>query len=158
MSKLRPTAIFLLVLALTGCQSAESLPKLNSVVGTITRNGKPVSAGGLIFVPEPPISTGFVVNANVVDGTFIVETSRSRRAGGIDLWPGAPTGTYKAIYHPPSNGAMSGLEVTFSELVKIEPRNDNQLSLTLPTAMPQGQGIIRDDDPDAGKYKNQPKK
>lgn len=137
---------------LAGCPTADPFPDLYPLSGTITRDGKPVTAGGLILLPDPGNGSGLVVNANVnADGTFTVETSWTKPTGGIVSKSGAPAGRYKAVYHPPSNGARTGLEVELSQPVTVEAK-ENTASFALPLVMPAGNGVPRDDDPDSPKF------
>jgi hypothetical protein len=139
---------FALLAFLAGCSSAEPFPDLHPLTGTVTRGGKPVAAGGLIFLPDPPGGTGLVVNANVKpDGTFTAETSRNKPAGGVEVRPGAPTGRYKVVYHPPSNGEKMGLEVKL-DAVTVEAKANNTAQLVLPTDVPRWREVQRDDGPD----------
>jgi hypothetical protein len=139
------------VLAATGCSSAESFPDLHPLTGTVTREGRPVTEGGVIFLPDPPNGSGLVVNASVnPDGTFAAETSRSS-GKGAEIRAGAPSGRYKVVYHPPGNGAKTGLEVELEPRVTVE-RGANAATLTLPAVMPRGNGVPRDDDPNAPNF------
>jgi hypothetical protein len=134
---------FVAVLAACGC-SGDPFPDLHPLSGTVTRDGKPVREGGIIFVPTEG-GSGLIVNANVrPDGTFEAETSGFDRAGKTTIRPGAPAGTYKAVYHPPSDGDRSGLEVGLPDLVVVTA-GPTTASFTLPLKMPGGHGAERDD-------------
>jgi hypothetical protein len=108
------------------------------VSGTLTSaDGKPVTAGGLIFIPESGDWGGRVVNASVnPDGTFTATTSTSA-AGNTELKPGVPAGRYKVVYHPPGDGQKLGLETELPDPVLVEP-TDNRLSQTVPPKTPAG--------------------
>jgi hypothetical protein len=121
-----------LAVAAAGCPAARPFPDRHPLTGALTRDGRPVTAGGLIFLPEPG-GAGVIVNANVrADGTFAAETSRTSDKGRTEIRPGAPAGRYKVVYHPPSNGSRSGA---------------NAVTLALPHELPRGFGEPRDDDP-----------
>ena len=131
---------------LGGCRPGERFPDLHPVEGTVTRAGRPVAGGGLIFLPDPPNGSGLVVNASVQpDGRFTVETSRTADRG-TEIRPGAPAGAYKVVYHPPGNGQKTGLEVELPAGVTVPA---GPVALALPDALPGGRGVPRDDDPDA---------
>jgi hypothetical protein len=143
--------LFALLTALSGCSDPEPFPELHPLSGTISRDGTPVTVGGLIFIPADA-GSGLVVNAAVnPDGSFTAVTSRNRPAGGIDLRTGAPAGRYRVVYHPPSNGAKMGLEVELREAVTVSP-GANSAALKLPTTVTKGNGIPRDDDPNSARY------
>ncbi|MFO0846983.1 MAG: hypothetical protein U0871_00280 [Gemmataceae bacterium] len=134
-------------LILAGCDRQEAIPDRHPLTGTVVRAGRPVTAGGLIFLPIGR-SSGLVVNAPVrPDGTFTAETSRTRPAGGVDVFPGVPAGRYTAVYHPPSDGQKTGLEVQLGEITV--PAGGTAVTLTLPDKLPEGNGMPRDDAPDA---------
>ncbi|MDY3553553.1 hypothetical protein R5W24_002656 [Gemmata sp. JC717] len=132
---------------LAGCSGAERVPPLHPVTGTLAREGKSVGVGGLLFVPEPATNTPFTVNAPVQpDGTFAAQTLWTARDGKSETRPGAPAGRYRVVYHPPSDGSKSGLEVDLPDVVTVEP-NTAALRLALPAELPGGQGMERDDVP-----------
>lgn len=144
-------AVWLAVAGLTGCRSGEAFPDLHPLTGTVTRDGKPVAGGGLIFLPDPPNGSGLVVNASVrADGTFAAETSRTTGTG-TEIRQGVPAGTYKAIYHPPGDGQKTGLDVTAGERVTV-PAGGGTAIVALPTALPAGKGADRDDDPKSTRF------
>jgi hypothetical protein len=137
-----------LALAAAGCPAARPFPDLHPLTGAVTRDGRPVTAGGLIFLPEHG-GSGVIVNANVgADGTFSAETSRTSNTGRTEARPGAPAGRYKVVYHPPSNGSRSGLQVELTERVTVGP-GANAVRIVLPHELPRGSGEPRDDDPTA---------
>jgi hypothetical protein len=145
------------VLLIVGCEPRpQPKPTLYPTTGTITHNGKPVVGGGLIFLSRSKDPNSFVINANIVQGAFTVETTRMNASGTTDTWPGAPVGEYDAVFHPISNGATMGLEVKFEKPVTITAMGPNTLQFSLPDQLPTGRGEERDDNlkPDAGKAKN----
>jgi hypothetical protein len=128
---------------LAGCDRQEPVPDRHPLTGRVVRAGQPVAAGGLIFLPVGR-SSGLVVNAPVApDGTFTAETSRTRPAGGVDVFPGVPAGRYTAVYHPPGDGQKTGLEVRLGEV--DVPAGGTAVTLTLPDKLPEGGGEPRDD-------------
>jgi hypothetical protein len=130
----------------SGCSGDPSFPDLHPLTGTVTREGKPVPEGGIIFVPEPGTGSGLIVNATVrPDGSFTAETSLTSRAGKTTIRPGAPAGRYKAVYHPPSDGSKTGLEVELDTPVVVAAGSP-PVAFTLPAAMPAGHGAERDDE------------
>jgi hypothetical protein len=138
-----------LAVSAAGCPAARPFPELHPLTGALTRDGQPVTAGGLIFLPESGGGSGLIVNANVrPDGAFTAETSRTTALGKTEIKPGVPAGRYKVVYHPPSNGARSGLQVELSAQVTVGP-GPNRVALSLSGPLPQGAGEPRDDDPTA---------
>jgi hypothetical protein len=134
------------LLALLGCKPDDVGPPLYPLTGTLTRDGRPVTEGGLIFIPETGGWGGNVVDAPVrPDGTFAAQTSRTTGAGTV-IKPGALAGTYKVVYHPPSDGQKMGLETELPERVTVEVKA-NAVTLTLPSKLPEGHGVPRDDAP-----------
>jgi hypothetical protein len=149
--KLLLAAAWLAAAGLAGCGSGEAIPDLHPVTGTITRDGKPVAGGGIILIPDPPNGSGLVVNASVgKDGTFTVQTSRTT-AKATEIHPGAPAGTYKVVYHPPSDGQKTGLEVTAADRLTVQP-GGGTANVVLPAAVPAGKGEDRDDDPKSPRF------
>jgi hypothetical protein len=135
----------LLAPLLVGC-AGDSLPELHLLSGTITRNGELVTQGGLILLPDPPNGSNLIVNAAVrPDGTFTAQTEQTTREGKLTIQPGAPAGTYRVVYHPPSNGSKSGLEVELQDWITVSP-GANNIALELPTELPEGRGEPRDED------------
>lgn len=113
---------------IAGCSGE---PTRHPAKGTVTRAGRPVTEGGLIFVLESGPWNGRVVNASVKsDGTFDVETSHTG-ASETTIKPGAPAGTYKVFYHPPGDGQKVGAEIEIAERVTIGP-GPNELSIVVP--------------------------
>lgn len=141
----RPVVLLSLVaLAAVGCDNAPPPPDLHPLTGTITRDGKPVTAGGLIFVPAGGGSGGVTVDASVKpDGTFEARTSRWNGKETV-FRPGVKPGRYKATYHPPGDGQALGLEVELATEVVVEAKA-NTATFELPTKMPAGNGSPRDD-------------
>lgn len=137
------------LLATLGCSAAEPFPDLQPLTGTVTRGGRPVEGGGLIFLPDPSIRSGLVVDAAVrADGTFEAKTGRTT-GSGTEFRPGAPAGTYRAVYHPPGDGSKMNREVELSRRVEVGV-GANSVALVLPDAIPTGTGAVRDDTPGAG--------
>jgi prepilin-type N-terminal cleavage/methylation domain-containing protein len=147
--RVRP-AILLVAAVAVGC-GGESIPALHPLSGVVTRDGKPVSEGGLIFLPDPHTGSGLVVNASVgVDGTFTGTTSRTT-GKGTEALPGVPAGRYRVIYHPKTDGQKTGLESEVQERVTVEP-GMNRVTIVLPEKVPQGGGVDRDDDPKSPRF------
>jgi len=135
------TALLILV-AMTGCGEFEKL-ELHPLSGTVTRKGKPVRDGGIIFLPVDPSDRALTVNASVRDGTFEAVTDRTSATGRTLIEPGAPRGRYKPVYHPQSDGSKGGLEVEL-ETIEVAP-GGMVVRLELPEAMPSGTGQPRDE-------------
>jgi hypothetical protein len=141
--RLLPVAILTLS---GGCSGEPSFPDLHPLTGTVAREGKPVPEGGIIFVPESGTGSGLIVNATVrPDGSFTAETSLTSRAGKTTIRPGAPAGRYKAVYHPPSDGSKTGLEVELNTPVVVAA-GTTSVTINLPAVMPAGNGAERDDE------------
>jgi hypothetical protein len=138
--------LFLLSGVLAGCSNSDPTPELHPLTGTVTQDGKPANGGGLMFVSEAGGRSGQVIDAPVgPDGTFAARTSRLSDAPVV-FRDGAPVGTYKVIYHPPSNGAMTGLQSHLEQRVTVEARA-NTAVIVIPSATPKSAGVPRDDDP-----------
>ena len=77
--------------ALGGCGEAPAVPEtLHTLTGTVTQNGKAVTGGGRIFVPESGMSGARVIDANVgKDGRFEVRTSSLKDIPAV-CRPGEP--------------------------------------------------------------------
>jgi len=147
-----PVAVVVLALSalVGGCSGRDTFPELHPLTGTVTRDGKPVTGGGLIFVLDSGERSRLVVNAAVErDGSFTARTERIETEGTA-IRSGAPAGRYKVIYHPPSNGSKTGLEVELDARVTVEAK-PNSAEIALAGKMPEGQGVPRDDDPPAQK-------
>jgi hypothetical protein len=130
-------AASVLVTVLIGCADSKPPPELHPLTGTVTRDGQPVTAGGLIFIPDPADGSGRVVNATVkADGTFEAHTEHTGANGSPVGKPGAPAGRYKVVYHPPGDGQKSGLDVEFPERVSVEP-GAKPVTLALPLPAPK---------------------
>lgn len=133
------------VLLPLGCSPADSFPELHPLTGTVTRDGKPVAGGGIIFIPDAVNNSSLVVNASVnPDGTFEARTEHTGRAG-LTTRPGAPVGRYKAIYHPPGDGSKMGLEIEIEPRVTVEAKA-NTAPLVLPTKPPEEADPPKDKD------------
>ncbi len=138
---------FLLVYTIPfGCE--KSLPPLDChpVQGTIfDHNNKPITRGGLIFIPESGTWGINTINANIEkDGTFSVNTSRYNKSQ-TEMVPGAPVGRYKVIYHPPGDGQVLDLEQEMTEIVEIEAKTNTLKFIVPPLPEKQpGQGKPRD--------------
>jgi hypothetical protein len=123
-----------------GCSSE---PTLHPAQGTVTKDGKPVTAGGLIFFLESGAWNERVVNANVnADGTFTVETSYTG-VTATTIKPGAPVGRYKVFYHPPGDGQKVGTEIELDERVTIQA-GSNELTIDVPNKKTVGSYVERD--------------
>ena len=92
------------VALLVGCQPDKpkgELPPLHAVKGSVSRGGNPVGGGVIQFRPEPDVPN-IVVNAEVKpDGTFELKTLHALSQKSA---PGAPAGTYRVLYLPPTAG------------------------------------------------------
>ncbi|WP_020475529.1 hypothetical protein [Zavarzinella formosa] len=136
----------MLLAPLWGCSESRPEPELFPVSGRVTKGGKPVKGGGMIFIPEVSSGAGLSVNASVSqDGAFEGETLRTDKTGRTVGTPGVPAGKYKVVYHPPSNGAKLGLEVTLPEPVTVEGA-PNVLNIELPEKLPEGKGTKREEE------------
>ncbi|HEY1190793.1 MAG TPA: hypothetical protein VGE74_24395 [Gemmata sp.] len=133
---------------LAGCSGkGELIPPLHPLSGTVVRGDTLVTGGGLYFAPDPPTNSSLTVNAAVKsDGTFTAETLWTTSDGKTQTRPGAPAGKYRVIYHPPSDGSKSGLEVTLVDPVIVAP-DAPPVKLVLPVEQPKGAGMERDDVP-----------
>jgi hypothetical protein len=116
---------------------------LHELSGTVTREGKPVASGGLIFLPEQPGGMAMTINASVRDGAFRGMTDRTSASGKTKIEPGVPAGSYRAVYHPASDGSKSNLEMELG-VVKVVA-GGTVVQLKLPEKMPTGVGEPRDD-------------
>ncbi|MGL6073346.1 MAG: hypothetical protein ACRC8S_04185 [Fimbriiglobus sp.] len=133
---------------ITGCSSEPPLV-LHPVSGVVTKDGKPVRGGGMMFVPLDPSAKGFSVNAPVNDdGSYTAEVLQTGRDGRTNGTPGVPVGQYKVIYMPANDGQKMGLEVVLKEPITVEPKT-NVIKIELPEKTPQGRGELRDDLPDS---------
>ncbi len=127
-----------------GCQSSGDIPDLHPLAGTVTRDGKPVTAGGLQFTPESGGTGGVTVDANVTkDGTFAAQSSKWSGTETV-FKPGVKSGRYKVTYLPATDGAKTGLEVELPTVVVVEAKA-NAVALELPARLPGGAGELRDD-------------
>jgi hypothetical protein len=139
MSTRRTPAVLASVLLLVGGCGQPAPPPLYPVSGTLaSADGKPITSGGLIFMPDSGGWGGRVINGSLnPDGAFTTTTSTSD-GGKTELKPGIPAGRYKVVYHPPSDGQKLGLETELPDVVVIEPK-ENVLTLKLPekTAEPK---------------------
>jgi hypothetical protein len=119
------------LVVLSGCHGgAPELPALYPVSGKVTDRGKPVGGGALRFYADPDQPT-FIVSAVVnPDGTFTASTVRS---SGKDeaRRPGAPAGTYRLAYYPPSKDQSGTPAVEVPQPVRVEER-PNEITVELP--------------------------
>jgi hypothetical protein len=139
------SSLLLAVVLVTGCDFS-STPKvtLHPLTGSVTRDGKPMTEGGLIFIPQSGSWGGMVVNAAVSkDGTYTATTSRTT-GQATTIENGAPVGTYKVVYHPPSDGQKMGLESELPDTIEVKAES-NVINLALPIKIPEGLGQQRDD-------------
>ena len=118
---------------------------LHELSGTVSREGKPVASGGLIFIPEQSGGKAMTINASVRDGAFQGMTDRTSASGKSKIEPGVPAGSYRAVFHPASNGSKANLEVDLG-VVKVVA-GGTVVELKLPEKMPTGVGEPRDDAP-----------
>jgi hypothetical protein len=134
-----------LVVSASGCSSGPATPTLYPLIGTVTRDGKPVVVGGLIFVPDGDGTPGLTVNAVVQpDGSFAAQTLRTSEDGTVNTSFGAPAGIYTAIYHPPGDGSKTGLEVRLDDRVTVSA-GPTTAALVLPKELPEGTGMPREE-------------
>jgi hypothetical protein len=136
-------AFAIIPVTLSGCAGDPPLPELYPLSGSVSRLDRPVTSGGLIFVPEAGDGTNLVVNAAVrSDGTFTARTEYRMSDGPVTFHTGIPAGRYLVVYHPPSDGSRQGLEVELQQRVVVERRETN-VNLVLPDEMPAGSGEPR---------------
>ena len=83
------------------------------------------------------------INASVRDGAFRGMTDRTSASGKSKIEPGVPAGSYRAVYHPASDGSKSNLEMELG-VVKVVA-GGTVVQLKLPEKMPTGVGEPRDD-------------
>jgi len=134
----------LALLALAGCRAEIAFPDLHPLEGRVTRDGRPVKGGGIIFLRDAGDPTGMVVNASVNDdGTFVGESSLPTGRGAV-IRPGVPAGRYRAIYHPLSDGSVTGLDTKVEGVFEFVA-GPNRLDIVLKGAAPKGAGEARDD-------------
>ena len=104
----RGLAVALGLAALAGCDGGKpkgELPPLHPATGKVVRGGQPVN-GGLVRFFADPEDPDVVVNAEVkADGSFELQTmhAQSQKRG-----TGAPAGTYRVTYFPPSGDQTAG--------------------------------------------------
>ncbi|QEL19639.1 hypothetical protein [Limnoglobus roseus] len=141
-----------LLLPFAGCGDTPAVGELHPLTGTVHRQGRPASRGGIIFTPISGTSGGWVFDASVnADGTFAARTSRLGESP-IVFRPGIRVGAYRVTYHPTSDGSKMGLDVDLPDPITVEVK-DNHVDLTLPDEMPKGMGAPRDDAPAAANIK-----
>jgi hypothetical protein len=74
-SRLSLIASFGFVFLLTGCRGNSDRPPLGRVSGKVTYNGKPVTAGSVIFTPANGGSGGHVATGHIEsDGSYTLTT------------------------------------------------------------------------------------
>jgi hypothetical protein len=140
-----PLRAAVVLVGLTGCSTAVTVPNLHPVSGRVVRAGAPVKGGGLYFAPVNGEQRGLIHNGSVApDGTFVAATEVY--GATPPTRDGLPAGTYKVTYLPVSDGQKSGLDVQVSELVTISPGGAT-VNITLPDEVPVGKGAQRDDGP-----------
>ncbi len=143
---MRPYRLLLIfgLAAFAGCRAEHSFPELHPLDGTISRDGEPMKGGGIIFLRDAGDPTGMIVNANVnADGTFAGESSLTSVRGAV-IRPGVPAGRYRAIYHPLSDGSVTGLDTKIEGTFEFVA-GPNRLDIVLKGATPRGAGTPRDD-------------
>ena len=144
LTQLRPLLCAVGFVTLAGCKVELPFPELHPLDGTITRDGQPAGRGGIIFIREGGNPTGIIVNASVnEDGTFTGTSSLSTGAGAV-IKPGVPVGRFKAIYHPLTDGSVTGLETTIDKVFEFRA-GPNRIEIVLKGAVPKGSGAPRDD-------------
>ncbi len=122
------------VAATCGC-AADPSPDLHPLTGTVTYQGKPVTAGGLLFAPEEGGWGGVIVNANVEpDGTFTAQTEKVT-GRGTTARPGVRPGRFLVTYNPPGDGQNVGQQRSLAEVVEVKP-GGTTVALKLPEAVP----------------------
>lgn len=128
----------------SGCsQPPANPPDLHPLSGTVTRDGKGVAGGGLIFLSLTG-RAGLIVNANVEPGGAFTAQTEWTGGRGREVRQGVPVGRYKAVYHPVSDGSKMGLEFELPEPVEVKP-GENTVTLVLPSAVPESKSLPRDD-------------
>jgi len=142
--RLRFSVTAVILIGLCGCKRELPFPDLHPLEGKILRDGKPVKGGGIIFIRESSDPTGLIVNASVNDdGTFTGSSSLSTGNGAV-IKPGVPIGRFKAVFHPLSDGSVTGLESTIDEVFEFKP-GMNAIAIEIKTLQPKGAGEPRDD-------------
>jgi hypothetical protein len=127
-----------------GCQPSGDISDLHPLTGTVTRDGKAVTSGGLQFTPVSGGTGGLTVDASVnKDGTFAAQSSKWSGKETV-FKPGLKPGRYKVTYVPESDGQKTGLEVELPTVVVVEPK-ENTIALELPSKLPAGNGLPRND-------------
>ena len=140
----RLAPLFAAAVLVAGCQSSGDTPDFHPLTGTVTRDGQPVTAGGLQFTPDGGGTGGLTVDANVnKDGTFAAQSSKWSGTETV-FKPGIKPGRYKVTYVPASDGQKTGLEVELPTAVVVEAK-ENTVALELPAKLPAGAGEPRDD-------------
>ena len=124
------------VFCIGGCQ--ESLPKLYPVEIELLQDGKPVAQGGLIFQPEKPVGRGIVYNAEHVGQGVFKGRILFHSAEGTKVLPGVATGTYRIVYHPPSDGQKTNLEVALNDSLTVG-KEPAKVRLELPKVVIESQ-------------------
>lgn len=117
---------------LAGCGTNQpKFDELFPVTGTVTKGGKTMSGGSVVFEADPP-KQGFLINSDVkADGTFSLSTVRTTDSTG-ERKPGAPAGKYKVTYTPSAGDQTAGYSppVVLSEPITVESK-PNELKLEL---------------------------
>lgn len=110
-----------LAVALCGCPATSPFPPLYPVVGDISKDDKPVTSGGIGFVPDDGRYGGVNVSGSVSpDGTFATETSRTTGTGSV-FQPGVPAGRYRLVYHPTGSGEQTGGYYKLPDVLVVGP-------------------------------------
>lgn len=129
-----PRLLPLLFLVALGCgtPSADKLPALHPVSGTLTRfDGKPPGGGALRFHATGGAGANTIVTAEVsADGAFVVYTAGGS-GGTITRTLGAPAGKYQATFTPLTDEQSGRMAIDIPEPVTIEPK-ETVLKLKLP--------------------------
>ena len=114
---------------LAGCQG--NLPALYSVEVELVQDGKPVDRGALMFEPEKPGKKSIVFNAEHTGGGKFRGRVLFQGEQGTQIKPGVAAGTYRVLYHPPSDGQRTNLEVPLKETLTVQA-GENKVCMELP--------------------------
>jgi len=124
-----------LILFVGGCSSGPKLtfPELHPARGLVRAGSNPATGGFLQLVPEAG-PNDYLVNGTVgADGSFMLTTTHINDKSG-DRRTGAPLGTYKATFTPPSGDQTAGPTagpLTAKAIVTIKA-GENNLVVDLP--------------------------
>lgn len=126
-----PAFALLGIAVLLGCDKQSSptpMPELHPVKGQVFRNGQPVSGGYLTLRSDTNLN--YMVSAKVEsDGRFVAFTADTTR-NDAKREPGAPTGSYRGEYAPPSTEqSIQPISLKLPVVIKV---GENDLKIDLP--------------------------